>query len=69
MNFCSDLESRVVVRGSHLSQWTLSLWDAFCSLSHGQLALLGKLRQKVAKQGFGIVGRPCGVQSAAPELC
>lgn len=40
---------------------------AFCPPLTGSLALLGKPRQKGEQQGFGIVGRPCGVQVAAPR--
>lgn len=39
---------------------------AFCPLLTGSLALLGKPRQKEEEQGFGVVGRPCDVQVAAP---
>lgn len=34
----------------------------------GSVALLGKPRQKGEDQGFGVVGRPCDVQVAAPSF-
>lgn len=64
MNFPCQLRPLPGGNGvSRLPKWT----QLFGLCSTGSSALLGRLRQKGEAQSFGIVGKPYGVQVAAPS--